>query len=100
MTSKSSQTAGSLNPEWALELGREVRRKRKMLRLTQKELAELARCGPDFLYDLERGKPSVRLDKLMPVLEVLGLTFKLEPRNQGAGTTFGDWISSAPSVKP
>lgn len=55
-----------------------------MLRLTQKELADLAQCGPDFLYDLERGKPSVRLDKLMPVLEALGLTFRLEPRNPAA----------------
>lgn len=64
-----------------------------MLRLTQKELAELAQCGPDFLYDLENGKPSVRLDKLMPVLEVLGLTFKLHPRNEAARSTLGDWIS-------
>ncbi len=67
-------------PAWALELAGEVRRKRKVLRLTQKELADLANCGPDFLYDLERGKPTIRLDKLMTVLNVLGLKLKLEPR--------------------
>ena len=70
-------------PEWARELGAEVRRKRKVLRLTQQELADLSGCGPAFLYDLERGKPSVRLDKLVPVLEMLGLKLKLEPRVAG-----------------
>lgn len=84
MSSESSRSPESEVPAWARELGDEVRQKRKQLRLTQKELAELARCGPDFLYDLERGKPSVRLDKLVPVLEVLGLKLKLEPRNPAA----------------
>ncbi len=54
--------------------------RRKALRLTQQELAELAKCGPDFLYDLERGKPTIRLDKLVPVLETLGLKFELVQR--------------------
>lgn len=80
MKAKTSRSAESALPDWARELGAEVRRKRKVLRLTQKELADLAHCGPDFLYDLERGKPSVRLDKLVPVLELLGLRLKLEPR--------------------
>lgn len=74
-------------PRWALELGAEVRRKRKALRLTQKELADLSGCGSDFLYDLERGKPTVRLDKLVPVLEVLGLRLALEPRPATVGTS-------------
>ena len=75
-----------------------MRRKRKVLRLTQKELADLAHCGPDFLYDLERGKPSVRLDKLVPVLEMLGLKLKLEPRVPGVGTVTGEWISGTPGL--
>jgi len=61
-------------------LGSELRARRKLLRLTQEELAVLAGCGPDFLYDLERGKPTVRLDKLVPVLDVLGLELKVGPR--------------------
>jgi y4mF family transcriptional regulator len=76
---KSSRSPESL-PTWAVALGAEVRRRRTQLRLTQKELADLASCGPDFLYDLERGKPTVRLDKLVPVLEVLGLRFTIAPR--------------------
>ncbi|MDP2274567.1 MAG: helix-turn-helix transcriptional regulator [Archangium sp.] len=82
MAPKSSLSPGS--PEWARELGAGVRQKRKLLGLTQAQLADLAQCGPDFLYDLERGKPSIRLDKLMPVLEVLGLRLKLEARNPAA----------------
>ena len=61
-------------------MGSELRARRKLLRLTQEELAVLAGCGPDFLYDLERGKPTVRLDKLVPVLDVLGLELKVGPR--------------------
>lgn len=80
MTPKSSRSAE--HPRWALAVAAEVRRKRKVLRLTQKQLADLAQCGPDFLYDLERGKPTIRLDKLMPVLDVLGLEFKLEPKRR------------------
>jgi HTH-type transcriptional regulator / antitoxin HipB len=79
MGPKSSRSP-ELSPTWAVALGAEVKRRRTQLRLTQKELADLASCGPDFLYDLERGKPTVRLDKLVPVLEVLGLRFTLSPR--------------------
>lgn len=85
-------------PEWAAQLGAEVRRKRKLLRLTQRQLAELAACGPDFLYDLERGKPTVRLDKLVPVLGVLGLKLTLTPRTNPTqvahvGAATDDWVT-------
>lgn len=82
MTSKSRRSAGfsPTLPSWAVELGASVRERRKQLRLTQIELADLAGCGPDFLYDLERGKPTVRLDKLVPVLNALGLRFQLAPK--------------------
>ena len=84
MVPKSSRSHESLFP-WAVDLGAQIRRKRKVLRLTQKELADLSNCGSDFLYDLERGKPTVRLDKLMAVLEVLGLKLKLESRAPSYG---------------
>lgn len=80
MVRKSSRSAGSAESTWATRLGAELRARRKLLRLTQEELAVLAGCGPDFLYDLERGKPTVRLDKLVPVLDVLGLELKVGPR--------------------
>jgi y4mF family transcriptional regulator len=85
MGSKSSRSAGSPRRsfEWATALAAEVRRQRKELRLTQIELAALARCGPDFLYDVENAKPTLRLDKVVSVLEVLGLRLLLEPGTGG-----------------
>ena len=80
MARKSSRSAGSPAQSWATQLGEELRARRKLLRLTQAELSALAGCGPDFLYDLERGKPTIRLDKLIPVLEVLGLELKVGAR--------------------
>jgi cytochrome c-type biogenesis protein CcmF len=63
----------SRSPEWVEGLARTVRERRRALKLTQTELAELAGCGPDFLYDVERAKPTLRLDKLLAVLDTLGL---------------------------
>ena len=54
-----------------------VAERRRALKLTQIELARLAGCGPDFLYDLESGKTTVRLDKLLDVIAVLGLELRL-----------------------
>lgn len=76
MATKSSRSTEA-EPPWAVQLGAGVRARRKALRLTQGQLAELSGCGPDFLYDLERGKPTVRLDKLVPVLGALGLKLEL-----------------------
>lgn len=54
-------------------LAEAVRSRRKALGITQIDLARLAACGPDFIYDVEAAKPTLRLDKLLDVLEVLGL---------------------------
>lgn len=94
MPSRSRRSPESA-PDWGRTLGAEVRRIRKALRLTQKELADLAACGPDFLYDLERGKRTVRLDKLIAVLGVLGLQLKLEAVAAGAAASW-----SAPPAAP
>ncbi len=54
-------------------LGAEVRERRTQLRLTQDDLADLAGCSPRFVRSLESGKASVRVDKLVDVLDALGL---------------------------
>jgi HTH-type transcriptional regulator/antitoxin HipB len=59
-------------------LGDLIRLRRKDLKLTQAQLAELAQVSPRYVFDLEDGKTSVRLDKLLPVLETLGLTMNLK----------------------
>ena len=64
-------------PSSTTRLGVAIRNRRKSLGLTQQELARLAGCGLAFLYELESGKSTVRLDKLLGVLGVLGLELSL-----------------------
>jgi y4mF family transcriptional regulator len=55
------------------EPGHTVRTRRRKLGLTQQGLADLSGVGVVFVYDLEKGKSTIRLDKLLDVLEALGL---------------------------
>lgn len=55
------------------ELGNAILTMRKSLSLSRQQLAQRAGVGYRFLYDLERGKVTVRNDKVMAVLLALGL---------------------------
>lgn len=55
-----------------LDLNEFVRAKRKSLRLTQVELSNKSGVGLRFLRELERGKTTVRLDKVNQVLKLFG----------------------------
>lgn len=54
-----------------------VRARRKELGLTQSQLAELAGVSSRFVFDLEAGKQTVALDRVLLVLKVLGLKLNL-----------------------
>jgi y4mF family transcriptional regulator len=56
-----------------------VRRRRRALGLRQAEVAELADCSTRFVHMVEQGKPTIRLDKLLDVLGVLGLGLTVRP---------------------
>jgi len=62
----------------AKSLGDAVRSRRKELGLKQAELAELAGCSARFVHTMEAGKATVRLDKVLDVLDVLGLRLTVE----------------------
>lgn len=49
-----------------------VRQRRKVEKLTQKELAGLAGVGLRFIRDLEQGKERLRMDKVNAVLKLFG----------------------------
>ena len=55
------------------EVGRLVQAERKKQKLSQLQLAGLANTGIRFVSDLENGKGTVQLQKLMAVLSALGL---------------------------
>lgn len=67
----------------AARLGAVVRERRRALRLRQAELASLAGVGLAFLYELEHGKATVRIDKLLAVLGVLGLELHVRAGKDG-----------------
>lgn len=58
--------------ESPLSIGQFVRERRKASNLTQRELAELAGVGVRLISDLERGKPTLRIDAVNRVLRVFG----------------------------
>ena len=59
-------------------LGQAVHGARKQLGLTQPQLALAAGVGVRFVVELEAGKPTVRLEKVLNVLHALGGQVLLE----------------------
>lgn len=59
------------------EIGEFVRARRKASGLNQQQLGELAGVGTRFVSELERGKPTVRLDTVSKVVAVFGKTLGL-----------------------
>ncbi len=64
-----------------LELGQQIRLRRRDLRLGQEDLSDLSGVSVRFIRDLEHGKASVRLDKLQAVLDALGLELQASVRS-------------------
>lgn len=62
------------------DLGRQVRKRRTDLRLTQTELADVARVTLRFVSELENGKETAQLAGILRVLAALGLNLYVEPR--------------------
>lgn len=60
-------------------LAHAVQRRRRALGLRQAEVADLAGCSQRFVHTVENGKASLRLDKVLDVLEVLGLGLLVGP---------------------
>jgi HTH-type transcriptional regulator/antitoxin HipB len=59
------------------KLAGHVRERRVQLRLRQEELADLAGVSERFVYSLENGKQTVQLDKVLAVLNALGLHLEI-----------------------
>lgn len=57
----------------AKTLGEQIRTARKAQGLTQEQLAASAGAGTRFIRELERGKPTIQLEKALAVLKMLGL---------------------------
>lgn len=62
------------------ELGKLIRDKRKEKGLTQSDLAMYCNTGIRFISDLENGKPTMQIEKVLVVLSMLALNVYVEER--------------------
>jgi y4mF family transcriptional regulator len=61
----------------AEELGALIRTERKHLKATQKDVAMACGTGLRFIVDLEKGKPTCEVGKVLRVLRNLGLSIDI-----------------------
>jgi len=64
------------------DIGEAVRRKRKEQGILQEKAAGLSGVGTKFLSQLENGKETAEIGKIMQVLGTLGLEIYIYPRSQ------------------
>jgi y4mF family transcriptional regulator len=57
-----------------------IKHKRKSLKLTQAEVAMSCGVGLRFLSDLENGKPTCQMGKVLLVIESLGLMIVIDEK--------------------
>ena len=63
-----------MSPE---QIGRVIRQNRAAQGLRQDQLAAAAGVGVRFVVELERGKPTIRIDKMLAVLSALGCRLEI-----------------------
>ena len=68
----------------SVELGTVIREQRKRLALKQLDIAGLGNTGNRFIVDLENGKPTVQLQKVLDVMDLLGLEVVVRPKAERA----------------
>jgi len=62
------------------DIGEQVRARRKKIGITQKDLALTSCTGIRFIIDLEKGKATCHLGKVLNVLNTLGIIFDFKER--------------------
>lgn len=61
------------------KIGEVIRKTRKDLGVTQKGLALTSGTGLRFVVELEKGKPTCELGKVLAILQTLGIEMELVP---------------------
>lgn len=83
MPSPSSADGASIVIHSSAELGELVKDVRRAQGLLQTDLAGLSGTGNRFVVDLERGKPTLQLQKVLDMLDLLGLEVRVGPKRVG-----------------
>ncbi len=62
-------------------VGKSIKERRKTLRVTQPQVAELANISVNTLYKIERGQANPTLETLTKIADVLGMEVILKVKN-------------------
>jgi len=62
------------------DIGLLIKQKRKQLSMTQPQLASVSGVGVRFISDLENGKTTIQVGKVLGILHVLGLDVYISER--------------------
>jgi len=65
------------------QIGNSIRRARKKLNLSQKELGDKAGLRQATISLIESGNPAAKIESLLTVLAALDLEFQIAPRSKG-----------------
>ena len=60
------------------EIGKQIKERRKVLRITQPDLAEMAGISINTLYKIERGQANPTIQMVNKIAEILGMEIKIE----------------------
>ena len=63
------------------KIGKTIQQRRKSLKITQPDLAELAGVATNTLYKIERGLANPTLDIIEKIIAVLGMEIKMEVKS-------------------
>ncbi len=71
----------------AAQFGETIRKVRRSLGVTQKDLALTSGTGLRFVIDLEKGKETCQIGKALRVLQTLGIKINLTPPPAASSST-------------
>ncbi|MCA9421099.1 MAG: helix-turn-helix domain-containing protein [Nitrospira sp.] len=72
------------------QIGNLVRRTRKKLGLSQKQLGEKTGLRQETISLIETGNPAAKLETMLAVLAALDLEFRIVPRSKGGAADIED----------
>ena len=68
------------------DIGALVRKKRIELGMTQSQLADISGNGTRFISELENGKPTMQIGKVLDMLHILGFDISISMRGSADET--------------
>lgn len=80
MTNNDSKQSQPVAIKSTRDLGNLVREFRVAQKLTQADILGLANTGNRFIVELENGKPTVQFQKVLDVLDTLGLEIVIQKK--------------------